>query len=174
MAEITISDLGSLGEFVGAIAVVGTLFYLAIQVKHGKEATEANTRSLDENRKIALVQRYQATRDAQIANQRLLVDSPHMPKIALKALDEGVESLSEEEAYRMQRFSLSTVLILDVSYFAYQNGLEPDFPRRLKVAVRNSGHIWRHSKVLDLIQPGLKIEIERVLDEVKAETQVEA
>ena len=34
--------LGNYGEFVGAIAVVATLFYLAVQVRHGKEATEAN------------------------------------------------------------------------------------------------------------------------------------
>ena len=39
--------LGNYGEFVGAIAVVVTLAYLAVQVKHGKEATEANTKSLN-------------------------------------------------------------------------------------------------------------------------------
>lgn len=38
--------LGNVGEFVGAIAVVITLIYLAIQVRDGKEATEANTRSI--------------------------------------------------------------------------------------------------------------------------------
>lgn len=38
--------LGNLGEFGGAIAVVITLVYLAVQVRHSKEATEANTRSL--------------------------------------------------------------------------------------------------------------------------------
>ncbi len=30
--------LGNLGEFIGAIAVVATLVYLAIQVRHSKEA----------------------------------------------------------------------------------------------------------------------------------------
>ena len=39
--------IGAIAELVGAIAVVGTLFYLAIQVRHGKEATEANTQSLE-------------------------------------------------------------------------------------------------------------------------------
>lgn len=39
--------LGNYGEFVAAIAVVVTLVYLAVQVKHGKEATEANTKSLN-------------------------------------------------------------------------------------------------------------------------------
>lgn len=36
--------LGNFGEFFGAIAVVATLFYLAVQVRHGRDATEANTR----------------------------------------------------------------------------------------------------------------------------------
>jgi hypothetical protein len=40
--EIT-AVLGNLGEFIEAIAVVVTLFYLALQVKHSKETTEANT-----------------------------------------------------------------------------------------------------------------------------------
>jgi len=39
--------LGNYGEFVGAIAVVVTLAYLALQVRHSKEATEANTKSLN-------------------------------------------------------------------------------------------------------------------------------
>lgn len=37
--------LGNYGEFVGAIAVVATLIYLSIQVRHSKEATEANTKA---------------------------------------------------------------------------------------------------------------------------------
>ena len=36
--------LGNVGEFIGAIAVVVTLAYLAVQVRYSKEATEANTR----------------------------------------------------------------------------------------------------------------------------------
>jgi len=39
--------IGAIAELVGAIAVVGTLFYLAVQVRHSKDATEANTRSLE-------------------------------------------------------------------------------------------------------------------------------
>ncbi len=33
--------LGNFGEFVGAIAVVVTLFYVAFQVRQSKEATDA-------------------------------------------------------------------------------------------------------------------------------------
>jgi heme exporter protein D len=39
--------LGNYGEFVGAIAVVITLIYLAIQVRHSKETTEANTKAIE-------------------------------------------------------------------------------------------------------------------------------
>jgi hypothetical protein len=39
-----IQMLGSLGEFVGAIAVVATLIYLTIQVRHSREAMEETSR----------------------------------------------------------------------------------------------------------------------------------
>ncbi len=38
--------LGNFGEFFGAIAVVVTLAYLAIQVRHSRAATEVNTNAL--------------------------------------------------------------------------------------------------------------------------------
>ena len=49
---MTIFELGALGEFIGAIAVVLTLIYIAVQVKHGKESMDANTVALEENRKL--------------------------------------------------------------------------------------------------------------------------
>lgn len=170
MSPIEVSAmLGNIGEFVGAIAVVVTLFYLALQVKHSKEATEANTRALDEDRKIALVQRYQTTRESQMQSQRLLVDSPYMPSISLKMRKDGIESLNEEEAYRLERFSIVTLLIQDCAYFAYQKGLDPDFPRRLELIVRNTGETWRHFGLLGSAQPGLKIEVERIMAELEEE-----
>ena len=39
--------LGNYGEFIGAIAVVLTLVYLAAQVKHGKAALDANTQAME-------------------------------------------------------------------------------------------------------------------------------
>jgi hypothetical protein len=41
--------LGNAGEFIGAIAVVVTLAYLAVQIRHGKEATDLNTRTIRAN-----------------------------------------------------------------------------------------------------------------------------
>jgi UDP-N-acetylglucosamine 2-epimerase len=44
--------LGNFGEFLGAIAVVATLLYLAVQVRHSKMSLDENTRVLEENRKL--------------------------------------------------------------------------------------------------------------------------
>ena len=41
---MSIMELGAMGEFVGAIAVVATLIYLAIQVRQSKQATQENSR----------------------------------------------------------------------------------------------------------------------------------
>ena len=41
---MSIMELGSIGEFVGAIAVVLTLIYLTIQVRQSREAMEENSR----------------------------------------------------------------------------------------------------------------------------------
>ena len=40
---MTIMELGALGEFVGAIAVVITLIYLTLQLRQNTNAVEANT-----------------------------------------------------------------------------------------------------------------------------------
>jgi hypothetical protein len=41
---VTLSDLGNIGEFVGAIAVLVTLLYLAIQIRQNSATTQAHIR----------------------------------------------------------------------------------------------------------------------------------
>jgi len=114
--------LGNYGEFVGAIAVVATLFYLALQVKHSKEATEANTRSIDENRKVAMAQIYHARSAESAAHYRMLSESEHIP-ILLKLHDSGVDSLSEEERIRMVFLQIAAAQRMDSTFYAHQLGL---------------------------------------------------
>jgi hypothetical protein len=56
--------LGNFGEFVGAVAVVATLFYLSVQVRHSREATEANTQLVEQ---AAKQNSFQALQDFYIA-----------------------------------------------------------------------------------------------------------
>ena len=97
----TIQLLGSLGEFVGAIAVVATLVYLAIQVRHGKDAMDANTKSLDESRRLAVAQAYQARAEMLQDAVMRQADSPYSAAISLKLQNEGMEALTAEERWRM-------------------------------------------------------------------------
>ena len=40
---MTLSDLGSLGEAIGGVAVLISLIYLAVQIRHNTKATRAST-----------------------------------------------------------------------------------------------------------------------------------
>jgi hypothetical protein len=51
---------GNIGEFVGSIAVLATLIYLTVQVRHSREL-------LEENRKLALSQVFQTRSDAKLS-----------------------------------------------------------------------------------------------------------
>jgi hypothetical protein len=139
--EIT-AVLGNLGEFIGAIAVVVTLFYVGLQVKHSKEATEANTRSLEEGRKMALVDAYSARAFEASASFRMLADSP-VAAISLKHHQSGLKSLTDEEKFRFRMVNMSNVYMLDASFCAYQQGLLPEFESTLEDNIRFLGPILR-------------------------------
>ncbi len=60
MLEIT-QILGNIGEFVGALGVVATLIYLAVQVRHSAVLLESNNAAMAENTKLiraAAIDRY--------------------------------------------------------------------------------------------------------------------
>ena len=77
--------LGNVGEFVGAIAVVATLLYLAIQVRDAGRSS-----------KFAAVQASRETRIAWFSSFR---DSPHLPAIQAKVL--AGEALEAEDELRL-------------------------------------------------------------------------
>ncbi|MDH4049536.1 MAG: hypothetical protein OEW68_09385 [Gammaproteobacteria bacterium] len=79
---MTIIELGALGEFLGSIAVLATLIYLAVQIRQ-------NTISMNESKKLALAQTYQMRSDAL---QMMLVhaaDSDHIGPIITKLTGVG-------------------------------------------------------------------------------------
>ena len=86
--------IGAIGEIIGAVAVVATLFYLAVQVR--------------ETRKDAKLSAAQAQRSAVQANRELRInmflserDSPFIPAIRIKA--NAGEELTAEEKLRLAR-----------------------------------------------------------------------
>ncbi|MFT7213857.1 MAG: hypothetical protein ACI9XK_004116 [Granulosicoccus sp.] len=169
--EIT-AVLGNLGEFVGAIAVVVTLFYVGLQVKHSKEATEANTRSLEEGSKIALVNAYHARAAETSASFRTQADS-QVAAIEIKYRSSGVASLTEEEKRRLWSFHMNNVWRVDSSYFAYQKGLLPEVQSTIEFGIRNYGPVWRDLGV-HISRESFRAEVDRILAMVDKEAAAAA
>ncbi len=71
---MSIMELGALGEFVGALAVVATLIYLTIQVRQSKEAMQENSRLA---RAAVSVQTFQIFAE----HRRHIIDNEDVAKI---------------------------------------------------------------------------------------------
>lgn len=94
--------LGNLGEFVGAVAVVATLFYLAVQVRHSKEATESNTESLERASRLAEAAAFDE-HDRRLNDvSELVIRNESVAQFMLKA--RRGEELTPEEALRLRNF----------------------------------------------------------------------
>lgn len=100
---MTLMELGALGEFVGAIAVVVTLVYLAVQIRQSNQA-------MREGRRLALAQTYQMRADAL---QDMLVraaESEHIAPVIARLADlgypEDVGSLDQLSPLERARFRL--------------------------------------------------------------------
>jgi hypothetical protein len=107
--------LGNVGEFVGAVAVVVTLVYLAIQVRHSRAATEANTRQLRAN---AFVDLSAALREY----YRWLRDNPEKADSILRsAQDWG--SLSKEDSRTAMWWFNDEAGYYELAFMLWQEGV---------------------------------------------------
>ena len=90
---MTIVELGALGEFIGAVAVLVTLIYLAVQLRQNTEAIRA--------------QISQARSDQAQEFFLFSADSPHIPEIWAKVVVDRtpdptkLDDLDEAEYWRL-------------------------------------------------------------------------
>jgi hypothetical protein len=142
---MSIVELGALGEFVGAIAVVVTLVYLAIQIRQ-------NTRAMQEAKRLALAQTYQMRADAL---QNMLVqaaESDHISPIISKLVAAGypeeiasLDRLSAAERGRFRQWHIAQQTHWDNMFYQYQQGfLDEEYYRdSFRERVRRLAPIWR-------------------------------
>ena len=163
---MTIIQLGALGEFVGAIAVVVTLAYLAIQIRQ-------NTHAMEENKRLALAQTYQMRADAL---QQMLVQAsesefigPIITKLTSAGYPENVVSLkilTPEEFGRFRQWQIAQMTHWDNLYFQYEQGyLDEEYYRdSFRERVRRLGPIW---KALDVSggRRSFAEEVDRIIGE---------
>jgi len=159
--------LGNYGEFVGAIAVVVTLFYLAVQVRLGREATEANSVLLEESRKLALANAYQA-RAEMLADQLIhLRDSPHIGELDVANIDPA--DLDSPEAKR--RFAVHLRLFMNVCdnlHYQHEHGFldENYYERQFTRMIRLAAPKWRTAGIEEP-RDSFSSEVDRLLSEGK-------
>jgi hypothetical protein len=125
---MTLQDWGSIGEVVGAIAVVVTLIYLAKQIKQ-------NTHAMEEARRLALAQTYQMRSDALQAMLVQAADSEHIGPVIIKLTGKGypedvgaLGELSEDELRRFRMWQIAQQTHWDNMHYQYQQGyLDPEY-----------------------------------------------
>ncbi len=163
---MTIIELGALGEFLGSIAVLATLVYLAMQIRQ-------NTRTMDESKKLALAQTYQMRSDAL---QMMLVhaaDSEYIGPIITKLTTAGypdvtssLDQLSTEELGRFRQWQIAQQTHWDNMFFQYQQGFidEEYYRDSFRVRVRRLAPIWNALNIAGARRTFLA-EIESILAE---------
>jgi hypothetical protein len=163
---MTIMQLGAIGEFIGAIAVVVTLAYLAIQIRQ-------NTRAMAEAERLALAQTYQMRADAL---QNMLVhaaDSEHIGPILTKLTGAGypeevssLDALDLEERGRFRQWQIAQQTHWDNMYFQYQQGfLDEEYYRdSFRERVTRLAPIWKALKLRGS-RRSFNEEIDRLLEE---------
>ena len=116
MDFITTSQiLGNVGEFVGAIAVVITLAYLAVQVRHSKEATDANSIIARTEGQNALLRGYGDW-------VQLTTTHPDLVNVLRKTLADW-ESATSEEQERANGWMLSAGLLAEQAQYMWSEKL---------------------------------------------------
>jgi hypothetical protein len=142
---MSIKELGALGEILGAVGVMATLIYLAVQIKQ-------NTRSMNENKRLALAQTYQMRADAL---QHMLVQAASSQSIGpliVKLTQLGyptdvtaLDRISVEDRGIFKQWQIAQYTHWDNMFYQYQQGfLDPEYYEdEFRVRVRRLAPTWK-------------------------------
>ncbi len=119
---VTLQDLGSIGEFIAAIATLVTLVYLALQIRQNTRTVRTST--------------YQAVLDSSRSDTELLLAHPHLERIYRLGRRDPTELTGEERpVFRMLLGQL--LLNYEIMFLQYQQGiLDEDFWRGRQEGLR--------------------------------------
>jgi hypothetical protein len=105
---VTIQDLGSLGEFVAAVATIATLVFLAVQIRHSTDAARTSA-------ELELPQQF-AEWHARVSAH------PELARI-WDAAAEDFGSLGPDEIRKFRWLVSELFLVFEGQYYAYRGGL---------------------------------------------------
>lgn len=139
---MTLEDLGDLGDFVGGIAVIATLVYLALQVRQNNRLLQANTASVRAASSTAINERL-------VGVNQSLVEDPSLAEIFVRELSspgsvEGADRVRLDTLLQSMFISLENILKLAQTGTIDQKDWEP-WSRHLRNWLRNpSVRAWWH------------------------------
>ncbi len=105
---MTLSELGSLGEFISGLAVVVTLVYLALQIRHNTRAVRSSM--------------HQEMNESTLRIAESVCDNENVGRIVLKA-DEDYESLTTEERIRFEAYAERVFGNFESVFYSYRNSM---------------------------------------------------
>ena len=154
---MTLDDLGNLGDFLGAIAVLVTLVYLAIQVRQSSALTRAQTR--------------QSLADRQIIYLNSRVTDPYLRSVSFKMF--SGEELDAEETYAI-RVHISAHVRLFENYFAQftLGTMNAEDWRAMRQVIKNHLKIANYRHVFSQRESAwnsdFSAEVNQILEEIDA------
>lgn len=156
--------IGAIGEILGAIAVIASLFYVAYQVRQNTEQNKLNTLSMESASGEAI---NIALNDARL---RLAGDS-ELLKVYLKGHDDP-SSLTEEENLKFRLFMGVGLSNGQLSYESDLRGVSTQWPSVQNVVLRmllTPGGEWYWNEFREDYPFGYQAEIDRLITENRAQ-----
>ena len=148
--------LGNYGEFIGAIAVVATLVYLALQIRQ-------NTRAMDNNRKAVIAQ---SGRDIDLYMAHFHLEcarDPELKRVALASLDDAVDLDGRTEIEKYETYCLGQALMqpLQASYRHAQLDVGQERQQQYHLAIAKGNlvlfpawkYFWENQRDQFLLEP---------------------
>jgi len=109
---VTLDELGSLGEFISGLAVVVTLVYLALQIRHNTRAVRSSM--------------HQDMVESTLRVAESLSDNADVGRIVIKA-DEDYDNLTKGELLRFEAYAERVFGNFESVFYSYRNSMiEPD------------------------------------------------
>ena len=119
---MTLQDLGNLGELIGAIAVVISLVYLAIQIRQNTKTLRTST--------------YQAVLDSSRSDNELVLVHPHLERV-FRVGRRDPAALTDEERPLFRHLVSQLLLNHETLFLQHQHGIiDDDLWRRRQISLQ--------------------------------------
>ena len=105
---MTLNELGSLGEFISGLAVVVTLVYLALQIRHNTRAVRSSM--------------HQDMIESTLRIAESVSDNENLGRIVLKA-GEDYDNLTREEYIRFEAYAERVFSNFESVFYSYRNSM---------------------------------------------------